>query len=87
MNEQEIRETLAGLRAEISQLKLGAEESERLERLIADAEADLEQQRPAEARQGLLDELAVAVDQFEVRHPSFTAMLNRLASSLSAMGI
>ena len=87
MNEQEIRETLASLRAEIRELKLAPEEYKRLERLVAGAEADLEQPRPPEERQGLIDELSLAVDPFEVRHPRFTAMLNRLASSLSAMGI
>lgn len=87
MNNDKLQQTLSALREEIEGLRLPAGEAERLKALIDHAEQGLDEESSVEADASLVDEFTQAIDRFEVEHPRFTALLGRLVSSLSSMGI
>ncbi|MDX2276740.1 MAG: DUF4404 family protein [Hyphomonadaceae bacterium] len=84
MEDAQLRETLQRLRAEIEQL--GPEDAAvqaRLNLLVADVERRLE----GADDDGLIDNIKESVEQFEVKHPRATAILNDVMLALSNMGI
>jgi hypothetical protein len=90
MNKQELQLLLKALRSEIDNARLlDPAQQQRLSVMLTEIEGQLLAADPAAsaAPEGLIDNLKLAVEQFEVEHPRFAAMLNQLVNALSAMGI
>ena len=88
MNKTEVRNTLEQLRGEIDQLKFREPKSrERVQQLISAIERQLENSDDAAHERIVNQDLAGAIELFEVEHPRLTATLNQIATALSTMGI
>ncbi len=85
MDQDELRLTLADLRAQRDALSPESPAREPLEKLITRLEQHLED--PESDREGLLEGLKHSVQQFEAEHPKLTLTLNQIMMKLSAMGI
>lgn len=87
MSRHELRATLDKLRAEVAELRFrDPRDRERMQALIAGLERQLRRSDEA-GREELLDLTSQTLKQFEVEHPNLTALLSRIVSALSAMGI
>lgn len=87
MNEQ-LEETLAALRREVSKLSdLDPESKRKLEALIENLEKKLERPEDVEYHHSLTDSLSDTLTHFEVSHPRLTGILNDVMMALSNMGI
>ena len=85
MNEQQMRDTLAKLRAELDQLEeMDAPIRARLTAMVEEIETT-----PGEVRKDrtLIQRLEDEIAALEVTHPSLTIALNDLLGSLTAAGI
>jgi archaellum component FlaC len=85
MNEQQLREALAKLRAELDQMEeMDAPIRARLTVMVGEIETT-----PDEARKdrNLIQRLEDEIATLEVTHPSLTIALNDLLGSLTAAGI
>lgn len=88
MNKSELRETLEGLRADLSRLQFRDPQSrDRVQQLISAIERQIDNADDGNTAAGLRNDLKSAIERFEVEHPSLTATLNQIATSLSSMGI
>lgn len=87
MPEQQIRENLEKLRAEIDQVaESDTQTKARLIALINDIEASFDpEQESGDIR--LVQNIREAVAHFETEHPRTTAILNDIMVTLSNMGI
>ena len=86
MKNHQLHNDLQKLRDEIKHLSADDHESrEKLERLINDLEAKLE--NPDEDNEGLIDHLKETIQHFETEYPRATAILNDIMVTLSNMGI
>ncbi|MDC7227587.1 MAG: DUF4404 family protein [Spirochaetales bacterium] len=86
MDREKLEKHLKELRTEIEDLEFEAPES--VERLMALAdEIEVSTADDNEIDSDLLEGIQSNVDHFEVEHPSITALLNRIATLLSDMGI
>ncbi|MGR9107176.1 MAG: DUF4404 family protein [Gammaproteobacteria bacterium] len=87
MNEQ-LEETLAALRREVSKLSdLDPESTQKLESLIENLEIKLESPDDIEHHHSLTEGLSDSLTHFEVSHPRLTGILNDVMMALSNMGI
>lgn len=87
MPEQQIRENLEKLRAEIDQVAESDDQAKvRLNALISDIEASIDPERESGDNK-LVQNIKEAVAHFEAEHPRTTAILNDIMVTLSNMGI
>ena len=86
---KELLELLGRLKTEILELsKTDAAQARRIAGLTdASARAATEKGQNPEALQSALDDLASSVDGFEGSHPRLVEVVNRLATTLSNLGI
>jgi triphosphoribosyl-dephospho-CoA synthetase len=90
MNNQELRDSLLKLHAELKDIKLADKASgEILKKLGQDIQRILENsgEIPRSHHASLLKSLEESVEHFEVSHPKLAALMNTLIKNLSAMGI
>ena len=88
MNQEELRATLDSLRSEIEGLAAKDPRSaERISQLIAGVESHLKTSGGYQDRAALLETLPGLVEQLEVEHPTLTAILSRIITALSSMGV
>lgn len=88
MNTDELQNTLQQLHTEIEKLGAGDEETRnRLYAIIAELEKKLEHPEDVDQHLALVEQLKVAVETFEVDHPTTSGILNRLMLYLGNMGI
>ena len=88
MSDEQLRESLNGLRSELERLE--AEETqirERLNTLISGVETRLDKPDDSALHQSLVQDLGQSISQFEVSHPRATAILNEIMVTLGNMGI
>lgn len=83
MNEQNLREQLQKLAAELESLPAGVPQRESIQALIADIEAQLDGS-PVDS---LVDQVETAVSTFELEHPRIAAILNNIMVTLTSMGV
>ena len=76
----EVNEAVAALKIELAKMP-PSEHRERLEALVSRLENEVE------VDSGLSTEVYGVVEQFEVEHPQLVQILNRVAVTLSDMGI
>lgn len=76
----DIQEALADLKAELEQMPTSSHKT-RLENLVRRLETEVD------AETELSPEVYGALEQFEVEHPQLVQVLNRIAVTLSDMGI
>ncbi len=87
MDEKQLKESLAQLRAEIHRLEAGDDQArERLNGLVADIERRLSHP-DREVHDSLMANLRSAIEHFEVAHPRATGILNHIMVTLGNMGI
>jgi len=81
-------ESLQTLRAEIRALDSGDEEArQRLDRLVRDIEARIDNSNGTTADDSVTGGLKAAILKFEVSHPRVAVLMNDVLEKLSAMGI
>lgn len=76
----EVNEAVAALKAELEKMS-PSDQKTRLEQLLKRLESEVE------ADNGLSTEVYNVVEQFEADHPQLVQILNRVAVTLSDMGI
>ena len=87
MGKEDLQATLEKLRSEVKGLSFRqARDRERMEALIAALERQLSRSGEGE-REELIDQLPSAIKQLEAEHPTLTAILSRVITALSSMGI
>lgn len=89
-NRQTLRKSLVQLRAEMNRLEFRDSKSKhKLEQLIVSMEryADTGTDHPALPQGDFLKGVSDAVAYFEAEHPTLTASLRQIISTLSTMGI
>ncbi|MGH8551701.1 MAG: DUF4404 family protein [Methylococcales bacterium] len=85
---QQLEETLASLRTELSKLSdLDPESKDKLESLIRNLEIKLESPNDRAHHHSVTKGLADSLTHFEVSHPTLTGILNDVMMTLSNMGI
>ncbi len=88
MGQEELRESLEHLRAEIEEADLSQGEARaQLEALVVDIERRLEAPEDHSQHETLVANLKDAFDRFKTEHPRATAILNRVLVSLGEVGI
>jgi hypothetical protein len=88
MGKEDLRATLERLRSEVEGLSFrDPRDRERMHALIKGLERQLKNSRDNDEREELLDALPAAIKQLEVEHPTLTAVLSRVITALSSMGI
>ena len=88
MSDEQLRQSLEELRSELARLE--AEEAqvrERLDSLISGIETQLNNPDDAAHQQSLIQDFRRSISQFEVSHPTTTAILNEIMVTLGNMGI
>ncbi|MFN8414051.1 MAG: DUF4404 family protein [Anaerolineales bacterium] len=84
MNNQELETLLEKLHAEVDGIDSVDEKSLQL---LRDLERDINELLDRSDRSSILERLRDAVKQFEVSHPTLTAMLSEISSILNNAGI
>jgi uncharacterized protein YigA (DUF484 family) len=84
MNEQQLRDQLQRLAAELDKLPVQADQRQTIEALIADIEAQLDGDR---ADDSLVDQVEAAVSTFEVEYPRIAGILNNILVTLGNIGV
>jgi len=88
MSKKELRRSLERLRSEIDSVEQDNRPArERLDRLVADIEHQIENENDIEHRATMLEGIPNLVDEFETNHPKLTGILNHIMVTLSNMGI
>jgi transcriptional regulator NrdR family protein len=88
MPENKLRDDIEKLRNEIENLSADEDVSkEKLEMLLQDIEAGLEDEEQKNNQSELLAGLKESVNHFETEHPRATAIINDIMVTLSNMGI
>jgi septal ring factor EnvC (AmiA/AmiB activator) len=88
MSKEDLRATLERLRSEVDGLAFrNPRDRERMNALISGIERQLKNSRDDDEREELLDQIPDAIKQLEVEHPTVTAILSRVITALSSMGI
>ena len=86
MSQKEIHDILTQLRSEIVD-ETSPEAKARLLRLVTDLEEHLEADETGSESPFSLDHLRQMAEDFEVEHPRITSLVNRIAVTLSNMGV
>lgn len=84
MNNQELEKLLAKLHAEVDEIDSVDEKSLKL---LRDLERDINELLDRSDRSSILERLRDAVQEFEVSHPTITAMLSEISNILNNAGI
>jgi len=84
MSEQDLREQLRHLSAELEHLPPGSEKRRKVEALISDIEARLD---GGEQDDSLATQLELAVSSFEAEHPRLAGILNNILVTLGSIGV
>jgi len=85
MNSNDLHQLITDLRVELDALDINDQASrQRIEALIVELEEQIE---PGPRATSLYNSMPSMIEQFEVDHPRLTQVLNRIATSLSEMGI
>ena len=85
MNSNDLHQLITDLRVELDALDINDQASrQRIEALIVELEEQIE---PGPRATSLYNRMPSMIEQFEVDHPRLTQVLNRIATSLSEMGI
>jgi len=85
---RDLDELMGTLRSEMRALDIGdAEARARLETLVADIGARIENPDRAPGGEGLTAQLKTSILRFEVSHPRLAAVMNDVLDKLGAMGI
>ncbi|MFP5358118.1 MAG: DUF4404 family protein [Gammaproteobacteria bacterium] len=88
MSDDRLHTVLEQLRAEVERLGTSDPAGRaRLQALIEDLEGQLDAAADESSQADLLDSLPDTLRQLEVEYPRLTAILGRVASTLSSMGI
>jgi hypothetical protein len=88
MSKEDLRATLERLRSEVDGLAFrNPRDRERMNALISGIERQLKNSRDDDEREELLDQIPGAIKQLEVEYPTLTAILSRVITALSSMGI
>ena len=88
MPAQQLRQQLEQLRNQLEQAPpLDADERGAIQALIQQIEAQLALQSPPPADETLVDGINLAVERFEVSHPTLAGTLRNIMQSLVSMGI
>ena len=88
MPAQELRKQLEQLRDQLEQTPpLDADERGAIQALIEQIETQLALQSPPPADETLVDGINLAVELFEVSHPTLAGTLRNIMQSLVSMGI
>jgi hypothetical protein len=88
MPAQQLRQQLEQLRNQLEQAPpLDADERSAIQALIEQIEAQLALQSPPPADETLVDGINLAVERFEVSHPTLAGTLRNIMQSLVSMGI
>ncbi|HTO20222.1 MAG TPA: DUF4404 family protein [Pseudomonas sp.] len=88
MPAQQLRQQLEQLRNQLEQAPpLDADERGAIQALIEQIEAQLALQSPPPADETLVDGINLAVERFEVSHPTLAGTLRNIMQSLVSMGI
>lgn len=88
MKKEDLHATLERLRSEVGGLSFrNPRDRERMNALISGIERQLRHSDDAGQRAELLDSLPATIKQLEVEHPTLTAILSRVITALSSMGI
>jgi hypothetical protein len=88
MSDDRLHTVLEQLRAEVERLGTSDPAGRaRLQALIEDLEGQLDAASDDSTQADLLDNLPDTLRQLEVEYPRLTAILGRVASTLSSMGI
>jgi molecular chaperone DnaK (HSP70) len=87
MSEQELRQLIEKLRAEVDTLPdEDVEARERLDAIIGELDKKL-QEPGSEDHHGLISNLQDSIKEMEARHPDTTTLLNNIMMTLANMGI
>ena len=87
MSDEQLRQSLAELRAELD--RLAAEEAavrDRLDTLIASVETHVDAPRDTAHHDSLVRDLRASILELEVSHPRATAILNQITAALGNIG-
>ena len=88
MPAQQLRQQLEQLRNQLEQAPpLDADERGAIQALIEQIEAQLALQSPPPADETLVDGINLAVERFEVSHPTLAGTLRNIMQSLVSMGV
>lgn len=88
MPAQQLRQQLEQLRNQLEQAPpLDTDERGAIQALIEQLEAQLALQSPPPADETLVDGINLAVERFEVSHPTLAGTLRNIMQSLVSMGI
>jgi hypothetical protein len=84
MNNQELTELLRKLHDELDDIK---DVDEKSLQLLRDLEKDIDEVLERSDQDSILERLREAIREFEVTHPSITAMLSEISNILNNAGI
>ena len=84
MNEQPVREQLQRLSNELQALPIDGEKRAEIAALMADIELQL---KKGVADDSLVDQVEVAVSNFEAEHPRIAAILSSIVTTLGNIGV
>jgi hypothetical protein len=84
MNNQELTELLRKLHDELDDIK---DVDEKSLQLLRDLEKDIDEVLERSDHDSILERLREAIREFEVTHPSITAMLSEISNILNNAGI
>ena len=88
MPAQDLRHQLDQLREQLEQQPpLDADQREAVQALITQLESQLALESPPPADETLVDSINLAVERFEVSHPTLAGTLRNIMQSLVSMGI
>ena len=87
MPENQLREELEKLRSEVSRAGTDPDSIQRLQAIIAEIEAKLENPEDVDHHHNLVSTIKEAMNHFETEHPRATGILNDIMVTLSNMGI
>ena len=87
MDDEQLRQSLESLRAEMARADIGEEDRAKLDALISDIEHGAANPEDREHHESVMARIREAVGQFEVEHPTATGILNHIMVVLGNMGI
>lgn len=88
MPAQDLRQQLDQLREQLEQVPpLDTDEREAIQAVIAQLESQLALESPPPADETLVDSINLAVERFEVSHPTLAGTLRNIMQSLVSMGV
>ena len=84
MENVKLNSLLSKLKEELDELDIGSKKHQEISQLITDIENKIEE---IEDEPSLIERLQMHIEEFEVEHPKFTAILNDIMVKLGNLGI